>query len=105
MLSRCDVSHKLCLLENINTIEEVLRKSLRSAAMLLPLFAVTWFLGVLAFENSATLFFPVLFAAADIFLVSHIKALEVNLYHVKCIMIKNLIKCSTVETGFLVLNI
>ncbi|KDR13293.1 brain-specific angiogenesis inhibitor 1-like isoform X2 [Zootermopsis nevadensis] len=68
MLSRCDVSHKLCLLENINTIEEMLRKSLRSAAMLLPLFAVTWFLGVLAFENSATLFFPVLFAAADIFL-------------------------------------
>jgi hypothetical protein len=47
------------------------------AAMLLPLFAVVWFLGVLALENPATLIFPVLFAIADSFLVS--KLLEVIL--------------------------
>jgi hypothetical protein len=83
MLSRCDVSHKLRLLENINTTEEVLRKSLRTAAMLLPLFAVMWFLGVLAFENSTTLVFPVLFAAADTFLVSQFTVLEVVLFSCK----------------------
>jgi hypothetical protein len=86
MLSRCDVSHKLCLLENIDITEEVLRKSLRTAAMLLPLFAVMWFLGVLAFENSATIIFPVLFAVADNFLVSQFTALEVIFFHVKCIL-------------------
>lgn len=71
-LSRCDVGHKFCLLENSNTSQEALRKSLRMAAMLLPLFAVVWFLGVLALENPATLIFPVLFAVADSFLVSKI---------------------------------
>jgi hypothetical protein len=73
LLSQCDVDHKFCLVEDRNTSEETetLRKSLRTAAMLLPLFAVVWFLGVLALENSATLIFPVLFAAANSFLVSH----------------------------------
>jgi hypothetical protein len=85
MLSRCDISHKLCLLENINNTEEVLRKSLCMAAMLLPLFAVMWFLGVLAFENSTTLVFPVLFAAADTFLVSKFTAFKAVLFHTKCI--------------------
>jgi hypothetical protein len=42
------------------------------AAMLLPLFAVVWFLGVLALENPAILIFAVLFAAANSFFVSHI---------------------------------
>ncbi|GFG32375.1 hypothetical protein Cfor_04355 [Coptotermes formosanus] len=67
MLSQCDGSHKLCLLENSNTSGDTLRKSFRMAAMLLPMFAVVWFLGVLALENLSTLIFPVLFAAANSF--------------------------------------
>ncbi|PSN32309.1 hypothetical protein C0J52_15714 [Blattella germanica] len=68
LLSHCDVAHKISLLDQNRTSEEVLRKSLRSAAMLLPLFAVVWFLGVLALENPATLVFPVLFAVTNSFL-------------------------------------
>jgi len=68
LLSRCDGSHKLHLLENSNTSEDALRKSFRMAAMLLPMFAVIWFLGVLALENPSSLIFPVLFAAANSFL-------------------------------------
>ena len=70
VLSRGDFTHKVCLLEQTCTSEEVLRKSLRSSAMLLPLFAVVWFLGVLALENPVTLVFPILFAVTNSFLVS-----------------------------------
>ncbi|XP_066905945.1 uncharacterized protein [Halyomorpha halys] len=48
--------------------DEVDRKSLRVAASLLPLFAVSWFLGVLALENSSSLVFPLLFLASHGFL-------------------------------------
>jgi hypothetical protein len=85
LLSQCDGSHKLCLLENSNTSEDALRKSFRMAAMLLPMFAVVWFLGVLALENPSTLIFPVLFAAANSFHVSQTTFLKVLLFNVECI--------------------
>ena len=85
LLSRCDGSHKLRLLEDSNASEDALRKSLRMAAMLLPMFAVVWFLGVLALENPSTLIFPVLFAAANSFLVSQKTFMEVILFNTECI--------------------
>ncbi|KAL1124295.1 hypothetical protein AAG570_002063 [Ranatra chinensis] len=48
--------------------ESVERKWVRVSATLLPLFAVVWFLGVVALENSASLVFPLLFLASNGFL-------------------------------------
>lgn len=81
LLSRCDGSHKLCLLENSNISEDALRKSFCIAAMLLPMFAVIWFAGVLALENSSTLTFPLLFSAANsvfVSLTTFIKVILIN---------------------------
>lgn len=83
LLSRCDGSQKLHLLENSNTSEDVLRKSFRMAAMLLPMFAVVWFLGVLALENPSTLIVPVLFAVANSFLVSQKTFMNVILFNIR----------------------
>jgi len=55
------------------------------AVMPLPMFAVVWFLGVLALENPSTLIFPVSFAAANSFLVSQKTLMTVILFNIECI--------------------
>ncbi|XP_068084857.1 adhesion G protein-coupled receptor E1 [Anabrus simplex] len=66
LVTHCDLLNKPCMEEPAQ--EDVLRKSLKAAAMLLPLFAVVWFLGVVALENSASLVLPLLFTATNCFL-------------------------------------
>ncbi|XP_054289267.1 uncharacterized protein LOC129004717 [Macrosteles quadrilineatus] len=48
--------------------DDVDRKSMRVSATLLPVFAVVWFLGVVALENSVSLVFPLMFVASSGFL-------------------------------------
>ena len=46
------------------------RKLLRIAAVSLPVFSVTWFTGMVALENSASLLYSLIFLISDTVLVS-----------------------------------
>lgn len=47
-----------------------LKRSLRAAAAMLPLYSADWFLGVVAMDNSTFLTYPLLFLVSNGFLVS-----------------------------------
>ena len=49
---------------------KMISKGIRASAMLLPLLAIMWFLGVVALENSTSIFFQLAATLANIALVS-----------------------------------
>ncbi|CAG7716447.1 unnamed protein product [Allacma fusca] len=49
---------------------KIISKGIRASAMLLPLLAIMWFLGVVALENSTSIFFQLAATVASIVLVS-----------------------------------
>nr|CAD7424539.1 unnamed protein product [Timema monikensis] len=63
VMSRCEVT-KVCTDHSAPT-EEMLRKSVCISSLLLPLFAVVWFLGVVALEYPSTLVLPFLYATVN----------------------------------------
>lgn len=50
--------------------ERKISNGIRASAMLLPLLAIMWFLGVVALENASSIFFQIASASANIALVS-----------------------------------
>ena len=50
--------------------EKAVSSGIRASAMLLPLLAIMWFLGVVALENPTSVFFQLAAAVASIALVS-----------------------------------
>jgi len=50
--------------------EKAVSSGIRASAMLLPLLAIMWFLGVVALENPTSVFFQLASAVASIVLVS-----------------------------------
>jgi hypothetical protein len=50
--------------------ERKISSGIRASAMLLPLLAISWFLGVVALENASSIFFQIAAASANIALVN-----------------------------------
>jgi len=50
--------------------ERKISSGIRASAMLLPLLAIMWFLGVVALENASSIFFQIAAASANIALVN-----------------------------------
>jgi len=50
--------------------EKAVSSGIRASAMLLPLLAISWFLGVVGLENPTSIFFQVAAATGNIVLVS-----------------------------------
>jgi len=67
---------------NEDTLDEkIVSSGIRASAMLLPLLAIMWFLGVVALENSTSIFFQLAAAVANIALVRRISCFtQVSLF-------------------------